>query len=482
MYKLTVIIYTLILIIPLSAQSPHGDNFKLDCSQCHDPSGWTVSVKTVKFDHNSTNFALEGVHAQTDCKNCHSSLIFGEARQECIGCHTDIHQATAGNDCDRCHNTKSWLVTNISEIHEEFGFPLAGVHSIVNCDECHNSETNLLFNPIGNECINCHQKDFLGTTEPNHVTAGFSTNCTECHDLFGFGWNSGGFNHDFFLLTQGHKIQACDECHITSSFSDASPECYSCHQEDFNQTINPNHNSLDFDIECNSCHTTNPGWSPASFDIHNEFYQLNGAHALIANECDLCHNSDYTNTPNTCLGCHINDYNSTTDPNHTSEGFPTECDLCHTESSWEPADFDHDDTDFPLFGGHIGVDCKTCHVSGYTGTSTECSSCHISDYNSTTDPNHASEGFPTQCGLCHTESSWEPSTFDHDAQYFPIYGGKHRGEWSSCADCHQNSSNYGDFSCFACHRQSSTDRDHSEVSGYQYVSSKCLQCHPDGRN
>ncbi len=628
MYRLPLIVFLLLGFSSIFSQSPHGDNFKIDCATCHDPSGWSINIETIQFDHNTTSFELEGTHKQTDCKKCHSSLIFDEALSQCSSCHEDVHNMLIGDDCARCHTSKSWLVDNIAEIHEENGFPLIGVHSILSCDECHLSETNLRFDRIGNECFNCHREDYLNTQKPNHTISGFSTNCIECHDILGIGWGSGNYIHDFFPLTLGHNIQDCKECHVTSSFSDASPECVSCHQNTFNQTINPNHQALNFSTECILCHTTQPDWNPAKFENHNEYYPLNGAHALISSDCAICHNGDYNNTPNTCVGCHQNDYNKTTNPSHIQAGFPTNCSECHSENAWEPASFDHDaqffpiysgkhkgewdnctdchtspgnyslftcltchtnpetdndhhgmsgyfyesnaclachptglsngfdhnTTNFPLLGRHTGLDCSSCHSDGYQGTPTDCYSCHTSDYNSTTDPNHVTAKFPTDCALCHTESGWipssfnhnstnfplagkhkgvdckschttgyagtptdcyschssdyssttdpnhasahfstdcischnesgwVPSSFDHDAQYFPIYSGKHQNEWNQCTECHTNSSDYSVFSCLTCHKQTSTNNDHSEVSGYQYLSTKCLECHPDGRD
>ncbi|MBM3436056.1 MAG: hypothetical protein FJY07_07585, partial [Bacteroidetes bacterium] len=74
----------------------------------------------------------------------------------------------------------------------------------------------------------------------------------------------------------------------------------------------------------------------------------------------------------------------------------------------------------------------------------------------------------------------EPSTFNHDSQYFPIYSGKHNGKWDQCSDCHTNPNNYEVFTCLTCHTQAETDNDHDEVPGYQYNSDACLACHPNG--
>ncbi len=225
---------------PIFGQSPHGDNLKMDCAQCHNPGGWTIDYETLEFDHNTTNFELEGTHTQTDCKACHSDLTFKEAPSDCISCHTDIHSQSVGNDCIRCHTSDSWLVFNVPDLHEQNGFPLIGVHTTLDCVECHSNESTLIFTPIGNECIQCHRDDYLATQNPNHSEAGFSENCIECHDPFGMGWEDAtGTNHDFFPLTLGHDIQDCNECHINGNFSNTPTDCFACHDNDYNQTESP---------------------------------------------------------------------------------------------------------------------------------------------------------------------------------------------------------------------------------------------------
>jgi len=101
------------------------------------------------------------------------------------------------------------------------------------------------------------------------------------------------------------------------------------------------------------------------------------------------------------------------------------------------------------------------------------------------DPNHITAQFPTDCASCHSENAWEPSTFDHDGQYFAIYSGRHRGEWDQCVDCHTSPSNFTVFSCLDCHEhnnKSEVDSHHSEVRGYAYTSQACLSCQPRYQN
>jgi len=137
-----------------------------------------------------------------------------------------------------------------------------------------------------------------------------------------------------------------------------------------------------------------------------------------------------------------------------------------------------------LVGAHalISSDCISCHNGDYNSTPNTCYGCHLTNYNNTTNPVHTSAGFNTECTTCHTQDTWTPSTFNHDGQYFPIYSGKHRGQWSLCSDCHTNSADFSVFSCIDCHEHNKTDTDdhHREVSGYSYLSSACYSCHPAG--
>jgi hypothetical protein len=275
------------------------------------------------------------------------------------------------------------------------------------------------------------------------------------------------------------SITDCNLCH-QGNYTSTPNTCAGCHMPDYSSTTNPNHSAAQFPTDCAICHNET-GWIPSSF-THSTFPLL-GAHAAIT-DCNLCHQGNYTNTPNTCAGCHMPDYNSTTNPNHTAAQFPTDCAICHNEAAWVPSSYTH--STFPLLGAHAAItDCNLCHQGNYTNTPNTCAGCHMPDYNATTNPNHAAAGFPTNCATCHNETAWLPSTFDHDAQYFPIYSGSHDGKWNLCADCHTNSTNYAIFSCIDCHEhsnQASVDQDHSAVNGYTYNSTACLNCHPDGQH
>lgn len=363
--------------LALLAQSPHGNDLKIDCGQCHNPNGWTINTETIQFDHSSTNFDLEGTHGQVDCKACHNTLIFDQAQTDCMSCHVDIHGQSVGNDCIRCHTSDNWLVFNIPEIHEQNGFPLVGPHFDVDCIQCHATATTLLFTPLPNECFQCHQDDYMAAQNPNHMASGFSTDCLECHSPLGIGWDAESINHDFFPLTMGHDIQDCSACHDTGNFSNISSDCFACHDNDYNTASNPNHVASNFPTDCVQCHSTAPGWMPAIID--HDFFPLTLGHNI--QDCTACHiNNNFNNTPTDCYACHQDDYNSTNNPNHQAAMFPTDCVECHTTNpGWIPANFDHDGMYFRIYSGeHEGEwnSCFDCHINPNNYSIFTCVTCH----------------------------------------------------------------------------------------------------------
>jgi hypothetical protein len=261
-------------------------------------------------------------------------------------------------------------------------------------------------------------------------------------------------------------------------YGGTSASCESCHLSRYNNTTNPNHAAAGFPRDCSVCHTTS-GWSGASFNHSQSQFPLTGSHTSA--NCSSCHSSgSYSGLDTRCVACHQSRYNSTTDPSHQSAGFPTDCQVCHTTGGWTPASFNHP-SGFSLTGAHTSAACTKCHVNGrYEGTPSDCYSCHQSEYRNVTSPNHAAAGFPQSCSSCHSTSTWSGATFTHR---FPIYDGVHRGKWSSCTDCHTNSSNYGAFSCFGCHNHEKTkmDEKHRDNRNYVYNSANCYSCHPQGK-
>lgn len=553
----SIILFLLCGVYVVSGQSPHGNSFVIDCSKCHSSENWNFNRKTATFDHDSTAFILLGQHRDLDCRSCHSSLIFKEAESNCISCHTDVHQMTVGTDCARCHTPASWIVENITQLHEKTSFPLFGVHATVNCNACHQGETNVRFSPTGMECIDCHRSDYNNTTKPDHNKNGFSQDCATCHSLTGTAWNTELVDHSFFPLTDGHQINDCKACHLVEDYSVISPLCVSCHQTDFDNTTNPNHASAGFSNECATCHSLNPGWKPVNFTSHDaQFFPIyTGKHKGVWNDCtechtnagnfksftcvschknpetnqqhntvsgynyndnaclachpagdaDMtfdhnttgfpltgahksvdclsCHQNGYQGTSALCVDCHTADFNSTVNPNHQQLALNQDCASCHTtEPGWKPATFAMHNTFYALNGAHASIanDCAACHNGNYINTPNTCAACHNPDFLNAKDPDHVLNQFSSDCASCHSEAAWTPSTFNHDGLYFPVYSGKHAGQWSQCIDCHSVPGDFKQFTCVTCHQNPQTDISHNGVSGYSYNNNACLACHPTG--
>lgn len=465
------------------------------CQTCHSTTAWIPAT----FDHNNTSFPLTGAHTTVLCSSCHTDNYAGTLPTACYGCHAQDYNSTATlgggvpnhvaanfpQNCTTCHSIVSWLAGAFD--HNTTAFPLTGAHTTVACTTCH---TDNYAGTLPTACYGCHTQDFTGTASmagvPNHVNAGFSQVCTQCHTTTT--WLNATFNHNatVFPLSGAHTTVACATCHTDNYAGTLPTACYGCHTADYTGTANiqgvPNHVTANFPQDCTLCHTTT-SWLNATFDHNTTSFPLTGAHTTVA--CATCHTDNYAGTlPTSCYGCHTSDYNSTATlggsvPNHVTAAYPTDCTMCHTTTSWLNATFNHNNTPFPLQGPHTTLACNLCHIGGvYAGTPTDCYSCHKADYNGTTNPNHIAAGFPTTCTTCHTTwvtTNWLGATFNHT--WFPMNHGNANGV---CSTCHTNPNDYTVFQCTNCHTAAQTNPQHNGVSGYVYNSTNCYQCHKNG--
>ncbi len=464
---------------PRPGQNPHGE-IKWDCQDCHTADSWEKLRQDIKFDHTRTGFNLLGAHQKVLCASCHKDPVFNRVGTACLDCHTDHHQGRLGNDCSECHTTRDWgPQQELLMRHAERGFPLTGVHAVADCESCHRGHDRGEYVGTPTACEACHAGELARVEDPDHTQTAFQTDCQNCHHAAFGSWSRTTYEHPgTFPLTGAHLSIPCGACH-TGGFTGTPTRCFDCHATEYAATDDPDHETGDFSTECQLCHTTT-AWEPASFDHNTTGFTLMGAHQSLA--CIACHQTVYAGTPSTCIGCHQSDYDGTNDPDHAAAQFSTDCENCHSQTAWEPATFDHNTTGFSLLGAHQSLNCLACHQTVYAGTPSTCIGCHQSDYDGTTDPNHAAAQFPVDCEGCHTMNAWEPADWDHDGMYFPIYSGAHRDEWNTCGECHTISSDYSLFDCTACHEHNQTDMDdkHNEVNNYQYVSTACYTCHPQG--
>ncbi len=497
-----------------------------NCTDCHTTNpGWSPA----QFPQHSQVFELLGAHANiANCDDCHNGN-YNSTPNTCFDCHNADYNGTNDpphqslnfpNDCMQCHNMNGWTPATFDHSF----YPTGNHHNNVNCNECH-SQSN--YDP---QCLSCHQGDF----NEGH-NQGDPTDCWACHSTSN--WDS-NFNHNNtnFPLTGAHVALNCLDCHA-NGYAGTPTECFACHETTYNNTTNPNHQALQLSTNCNDCHTTDPGWSPAQFPQHSQVFELLGAHANIT-DCNDCHNGNYNNPPNTCIGCHSSNYNNTTDPPHQSLNFPQDCLQCHNMNGWTPATFDHsfyptgnhhsnvncnqchsqsnydpqclschqgdfneghnsgdpttcwdchstsnwgnaafdhNNTNFPLTGAHVALNCLDCHANGYAGTPTECFACHETFYNNTTNPDHQALQLSTNCTDCHsTDPGWSPAQFPQHSQFFELLGA--HANITDCNDCHNGNFNNPPSTCIGCHSteyNSTTDPPHQTLN----FSQNCLDCH-----
>src|SRR5579871_691992 len=469
----------------------HRRQLGANCEQCHTVRGWQVSVNQIQ-QHNN-RFPLTGAHAAVDCDSCHKSAAgsqFQAMSTQCYSCHSADYQntanpnhATAGfsTTCNLCHQTDNWL--NASFDHSSVGFPLSGGHAVPprQCTDCH---VNNNYNLTSTACITCHMKDYQRTTNPNHVSAGFSQSCNQCHNTTS--WSNASFNHNLtaFPLTGLHTVppRQCTDCHANNNYNLTTNACVSCHLKDFQTTTNPNHVSSNFPQTCDQCHNTS-SWLNATFNHNSTGFSLTGSHTVPPRQCTDCHvNNNYNLTSTTCISCHQKDYTNALSPvNHISANFPTTCENCHDTVQWTDGTFNHTATGFQLTGNHTVPprQCSDCHINNnYTLNSTLCYTCHQKDYTGTNNPAHAAAGFPTTCELCHDTNVWTDSTFNHNTTTFPLTG-SHMVPPRVCTDCHVNN-NYTTLptTCIGCHQ---TDYNNTTNPGHaaqpQFFPTTCQTCH-----
>ena len=264
----------------------------------------------------------------------------------------------------------------------------------------------------------------------------------------------------------------CERCHVRGRELNQNDLCLDCHVEvaadvkDGKGFHGLNPSALGAD--CIACHTDHEGrdaeivqMNPAVFDHNFTDFVLRGAHLLAT--CSQCHLEavNYREAATTCVACHQED-----DIHMGSLG--PHCHDCHSETDWVTSKFNHNKTNFPLLGKHVGLACDSCHRQDddFSAAPIECSACHGKD-----DVHAGIAG--SQCASCHNSADWRQTRFDHDAvSGFPLVGGH---ENIGCQECHNQSSldDLGGADCNSCHRD---DDIHKGSNGPQ-----CLDCHTVNR-
>ena len=453
----------------------HQKTLSTNCVDCHTIDTFAPASK---FDHDTADFKLEGEHSLVDCIECHQiTTRNGKEFQEftdisfedCISCHEDPHENQLPGQCVQCHTVASFSTFggqgNFD--HTLTDFTLKGKHQTTDCFSCHtaSNEPIQVFQDRSkvneNSCVACHADTHNGK---------FGTDCVKCHKETSFLSlrSMDFFDHNVtdYPLEGKHEAVDCRECHkkrFTAPIDFTA--CTNCHDDYHKREFEKDGVSPD----CVQCHSLEKGFDYSLYTLeqHQETkFPLEGAH--IATPCFACHVSEddkrwtFQNMGTTCVECHQDIHDG-----YISEKYypKDDCKTCHANDEWTSVNFDHNQTDWPLTGKHIEVDCRACHfneitdnksvtVQKFANLDTDCVSCHANVHGEV----FAINGV-TNCTECHVTDNWFPMRFNHNQTNFPLEG-KHAK--ISCSACHEFANANGEtevvykiqkFRCIDCHLQ-----------------------------
>ncbi len=145
------------------------------CELCHDASNW----KRTTFNHGRSRFPLAGKHLVVECKKCHLTAQFKDAKSECVACHDkeDVHKRRLGAQCESCHNARNWRLWDFNH-DTKTRFRLDGGHKPLDCYACHTrAVTGKASLPMN--CVSCHEKDDVHD-------GSYGPQCQKCHETTSF--------------------------------------------------------------------------------------------------------------------------------------------------------------------------------------------------------------------------------------------------------------------------------------------------------
>lgn len=291
-------------------KDPHGGSLGMICASCHTETTW----KTVRFDHATTAFPLEGRHRDARCEGCHTTKRYKPTATTCVACHErdDKHHGSLGGACQSCHTPRKWAVSGFDHVARAH-FPLSGRHARVACQSCHS--IRLVQGGTPTTCQGCHERDDAHNGQFGHA-------CETCHTPVD--WQRHTFEHDRrtrFPLRGRHGEIRCTDCHHGDRHEERlTTSCYSCHRDD------DVHDGRE-GTHCDNCHDERGWHRDVLFDHGSTRFPLLGAHARVA--CTQCHVSpSFKDVAHECAACHQN-----ADVHRGGKG--PACGDCHNHSTWQ---------------------------------------------------------------------------------------------------------------------------------------------------
>ncbi len=364
------------------------------------------------------------------------------------------------------------------ELHRSHAF----LEGVGNCDKCHSPQGDQL----SDKCLTCHET-ISGQRKSGrglHAMKEYAE-CFRCHvehqgrdfDLIYFKGGQKAFEHGQtgFRLDGKHAQLNCRQCHIPrlirnpsikqakdlsleSTFLGLEGTCGGCHFDEHRGQLAR---------DCRTCHNE-AGWRPAvGFNHAGAAFPLLGKHqAVLCQKChvlekDSAHSADrefrrYKPVEfRPCSACHADVHKGRLGAN---------CQGCHIPDGWQTvktAEFNHDQTRFPLRGLHAKVTCEKCHGTRSAASPLKfatCRDCH-GDFHQGVFTARPGQG---ACEECHSVEGFRPSTFlleQHAQTDYPLKGA------------------HLAIPCQGCHRITSS----TSGSQYRFVfkSTTCRDCHKD---
>ena len=295
----------------------HNNKFGSNCTQCHSEQSFHIIKSMTVFNHDLTNFPLEGKHKLVECKACHKTKYTDHLKHSrCTDCHSDYHEgqfARPGQptDCADCHTTNGFTPSLFTlEMHAQTGFVLDGAHLATPCIDCHKSGDKWDFSRRGEHCTDCHDDIHRTFIEEKYYP---QAACTNCHTKNR--WTEVVFDHALtgYVLEGKHKDLSCTACHFKTlpdgsreqQFKSLTASCVQCHRDEHFGQFAVNNRT-----DCLKCHGYN-NWHAEKFDHNNTRFPLDGKHKNVA--CSGCHKTvrdgfntytQYKLTDITCASCH----------------------------------------------------------------------------------------------------------------------------------------------------------------------------------
>jgi hypothetical protein len=300
----------------------HEGKFGTDCKSCHNQTSFLLkkAAKLDKFDHDKTDYKLEGKHIEVDCRTCHKKdLTDALPHKTCMDCHSDKHNGDFDTkkslypDCATCHKVEAFSPSFFTiEQHNTTKFKLDGAHLAQPCFTCHlKADKKWVFSNLGTECVSCHtdiHKDIIDNKYYGE------NSCVTCHTTES--WQAVTFNHDStgYKLVGAHQKASCGGCHIDKTlthvrqaFRGLKSQCSLCHED-----AHGNQFAKRGITNCEKCHN-NETWEMKNFDHDkNTDYKLDGEHKKAT--CSQCHKQIFIAgtdiklfkiVKHNCIDCHL---------------------------------------------------------------------------------------------------------------------------------------------------------------------------------